>query len=118
MVRDFTIDDGSFSYDASFGSDSPFIQLDKLRHGNISVNFGEYTVDLTGIADVEAHCRIHADCSFGELTILVPRRYAIIADSSTSFASLDILGQPDNPNAGTISLDADASFGSIRIQYV
>lgn len=118
MIRDYSVDGDHFIYDASFGSDRQAVQLDKLRCGEISVNFGDYAVDMTGVASLDEKCTVCADCSFGELTILIPRRFTVIPDSSTSFASLDVQGHPDASSEGTIHLNADVSFGEIRIQYI
>ena len=115
--RDYNVDGDGFTYDASFGDDLQHIQMDTLRNGTISVSFGDYTVDLCGVAALDTQCRIQADCSFGALTILVPRRFTVIPDSSTSFASFEIQGHPDAVSDGTIRLNADVSFGEIRIEY-
>ena len=95
IAQDYSVNGNSFTYDASFGSSNQLVKMDTLAHGTISTNFGEYTVDLRGVASVEPGCRIHADCSFGELTILVPVQYCVLPDSSTSFASFEIKGSPD-----------------------
>lgn len=116
--HDYTVDGNHFTYEANFGSSTQAVLLDKLQSGAISTNFGEYTVDLTGVASVESGCRIVAECNFGELTILVPRCYAVLPDSSTSFASFEIKGQPDSNSQGTISLCASVSFGEICIRYI
>ena len=118
VCNDFSIDGCNFSYDASFGDAFQQVTMEKLQTGHISVNFGDYEVDLSGVEALAENCRIHADCSFGELTLLVPRRYSVIADSSTSFAGFEFKGQPDPIAEGTIKLDADVSFGNICVQYI
>lgn len=118
MCNDYAVDGNSFSYDASFGSATQIVEMDMLRHGKISTNFGEYTVDLSGISAVDEYCTVNADCSFGELTILVPRCFKVIPDSATSFAGFEVSGQPAINPSGTIHIKADASFGEICIQYV
>ena len=118
FCNDYHIDGNTFTYDASFGESMQAVILESLYRGDISVNFGEYTVDLTGIAAVENGCRLIAHCNFGELIIQVPRCYQIISGSSTSFASFNIQGQPDTETRGTIHLDADASFGQITVVYI
>ena len=100
----YNVEGNSFSYDASFGSNFQSVEMEALLSGHVSTNFGDYTVDLSGVKALEAGCKIHADCSFGELTILVPRRFTILPDSSTSFASFEIHGQPDAATSGSISL--------------
>ena len=118
MTRDFHIDGTGFAYDASFGDSSEYIEMETLSHGSISVSFGDYIVDLRGVAKVEPKCTLTADCSFGELTLLVPRRYGVLPDSSTSFADFRIDGHPDTSTEGSISLQADVSFGEICVKYV
>lgn len=118
ICNEYHVDGTAFSYEASFGDSTQYIEMETLRHGSISVSFGDYTVDLRGIATVEAGCTITADCSFGELTLLVPRRYMVVADSSTSFASFEIDGNPNTNPDGTFCLLADASFGEICVKYI
>jgi len=118
MTHDYTVDGNRFTYEANFGSNIQLIQLDALQFGEITTNFGEYTVDLTGVASLDAGCRINAECNFGELTILVPHGYTVLPDSSTAFASFEIKGQSDVNSRGTILLNASVSFGEICIQYI
>ena len=118
ICNDYSVSENTFCYDASFGSNTQIVQLGKLKSGQISTNFGEYTLDLSGIAALEDPCRIEANCSFGELTILIPRSFTVIPDSSTSFAGFEIKGQPSSNPSGMIHLNADVSFGEICIQYI
>lgn len=116
--HDYTVNGNHFTYEANFGENTQPVHLEVLQSGDISTNFGEYTVDLTGIGAVENNCRITASCNFGELTLLVPRCYSVIPDSSTSFAGFEIKGQPDSCTQGIIHLDASVSFGEICIRYI
>lgn len=116
--HDYKVDGNNFEYEASFGSSTQLVQLDKLRSGKICTNFGEYTVDLSGVADVENGCRLDAECNFGELVILVPRAYTVIPDTSTSFASFQLDGHPEEVSKGTILLNASVSFGDITVRYL
>lgn len=117
-THDYNVEGNSFTYDANFGSSTQLVQMDKLRTGNISTNFGEYTVDLTGVEALENPCHLNVDCSFGELTILIPRCYTVFPDNSTSFASFEIKGSPDTVSKGSIYLNASVSFGEICIRYL
>lgn len=114
----FDISEDSFDYCASFGEAHRDIRLAQLRSGSISTSFGSYTVDLSGVENVLPGCSLDANCSFGELTILVPSRYQVNCNSSTSFSGIDINGHPDGIPAGVIELDANCSFGQISIKYI
>ena len=118
ICNDYQIDGNCFTYDASFGDTVQLIEMEKLQCGHISTNFGDYTVDLSGVNALVEKCTLHADCSFGCLRILVPNRFMVCADSSTSFANFDIQGQPNAIPVGTIFINADVSFGEITVQYI
>lgn len=115
---DFTVDEHTFDCSLAFGENTHCIDIPLLQGGDIDVSFGELTVDLTGCEDVFKNCKIDADCSFGELILLVPKRFRVETNSSTAFAGLDIVGQPDPEPQGIIRLDADISFGEITVKYV
>ena len=112
------IDEDCFTFDASFGESAQLVQLDELHTGSISTSFGSYTVDLTGVKSLGPDCKLSADCSFGELTLLIPKRFNLRPASSTAFAEIEITGVPDEEADGIILLNASASFGSIQIKYI
>lgn len=115
---DFRTDGDSFRFSASFGSRRQYVQMARLQQGRISTSFGEYTVDLSGVRELAPGACIQAECSFGELTLLMPRRFSVRSKSSSAFASVDIAGTPEENPEGEITLEASASFGEIRIQYI
>ena len=110
--------DDSFRYSASFGSDRVCVELPVMREGDIDVTFGDYIVDLRGVETVDAPAKLDVDASFGELTLLVPRRFMVNMHQDTSFSGVEIKGHPDEAPEGTIYMDADVSFGSLVIDYV
>ena len=110
--------DDSFRYSASFGSDRVCVELPVMREGEIDVNFGDYIVDLRGVETVDAPAKLDVNASFGELTLLVPRRFMVNMHQDTSFSGVEVKGHPDEAPEGTIYMDADVSFGSLVIEYV
>lgn len=112
------LEEDSFMFDASFGENTQYIQLLLLNSGSISTSFGSYTVDLSGVESVGPECKVSADCSFGELTLLIPSRFAVRPNCTTAFADIEVTGAPDVESQGSIQLAADASFGSIQIKYI
>ena len=114
----FTTGTDTFSCSLSFGENTHYVALPLLKSGDIECSFGELTVDLSNCAQVAEDCEIEANCSFGSLNILVPKRYFVNLDRSSAFGSIDISGQPDHEPEGTIELDANVSFGQIQICYI
>ena len=108
----------SFDYSASFGEERRLVTLSELNTGHIETCFGDYTVDLSGVEQVGSHCVLEANCSFGELRILVPNRFCVKMDSSTAFAEASLHGNPGSDACGTILLEAHANFGEIRVEYI
>lgn len=114
----YDVEEDAFSYSASFGETTQRVDMPRLREGNISASFGEFTVDLSGVQEVAQDCMINASCSFGELTLLVPRRYEVCSYNVTSFAEIQVSGHPEDHPQGFIRVDAHASFGEITIRYI
>lgn len=116
--NDYQVDGESVIYSASFGEQNQYISIPRLSCGKIDVSFGDYELDLSGVEEISEGCSIEANCSFGDLTLLVPSRYRVQCDSSTAFASVEVHGNPDaNPEA-VILLRASASFGEISVKYI
>ena len=110
--------DGMLDCNLAFCEVSTVVDAPRLRGGNVSVSFGELELDFSGCEEIAPGCTIEADCSFGELTIKVPRRYRIDADTSTSFGNYEVSGSPDAEPVAVINLVASASFGEISIKYI
>ena len=114
----FTTDTDSFDCSLAFGGKKHDIQLPLLRWGNANCAFGDLTVDLSGCEKISEDCQIDAKCCFGELTILVPKKYRAQIDSATTLAGVDVKGQPDPDPQGVIEIHAAVSFGEILIKYI
>lgn len=118
FCNDYRTEGNSFYYDASFGDSEQFVLLQTLESGQISVNFGDFIVDLSGVTTVEQNCKLQAECNFGQLSIRIPRCFQVSTASSTAFAGFEIHGQADPNPRGTINLEADVSFGTIVVYYI
>ena len=114
---DYSTGADCFDMDASFGSMTQLITLPLLREGNIDTCFGSYTVALTEVDAVAADCTLDVNCSFGQITLLVPKRFCIRNSPTTAFGNTEIIGEPDPQPEGYIELDATVSFAKIIIEY-
>ncbi len=116
--HEYRVTDGFLQCSNSFGEENQIVVTDRLTGGKISNSFGEYTVDFSEVEEVSEGCAIEASCSFGELELRVPKRFAVTHKSSTSFAGFDVDGRPDEVPEGVIHLKASVSFGEITITYI
>ncbi len=114
----FSTREDGFTCDMAFGSNTHYVDLPRLRHGHMECSFGELTVDLSGCEEIAEDCALTADCSFGQLNILVPQKYRVEPNTSTAFGNITTTGQPDSDPQGTVLLHASASFGEIQVRYV
>lgn len=111
------LDDGIFTYDQSFSTETCRVDTECLEGGKVEVSFGEYTVDLSGVKSVASGCTLDISCSFGELTVLVPEIFWVNWDGDSAFGSIEVEGQPSANPEGTIHIHARSSFGSVEVQY-
>ncbi len=116
--NNYTFDGETFDYALSFGDARQYVAMPVLSRGTVSTSFGDCTLDLSGVEQVSADCNLTVHCSFGDVEILVPRRYHVKMVSDTAFADVDISGHPDPEPAGIIHLTAHARFGNISITYI
>ena len=115
---DFNTTDDSFAYSATFSQRTERVEMKQLSRGEISVSFGEYTIDLSGVESVSSSCRIEANSSFGELTLRVPGRYSVRCDTSTAFGNFEVHGHPDPDSVGIITLEGSVNFGELTVEYM
>lgn len=114
----FVEENEHFDCSISFCDNTHVIALPRLSSGGASVSFGELTLDLTQCEEITDNCTLDLSCSFGELTLLVPKTCHVVPDIHTSFGSVDFSGRPTADSTTTVCLDGSVSFGSIEIRYV
>ena len=115
---DYQVNGDRFVFEASFGDTDQLVSMPRLAYGKISTSFGDYDIDLREVEELTDDCHLDISCSFGELTLYVPRRYAVKPVTSTSFAEFSVEGHPDSTPAGIINVKANVSFGEITIEYI
>lgn len=116
--NEYTVDGEGFEYDFAFGDGVQNVALPVLSKGEVNMSFGELILDLTGCGKIADGCSLEANCSFGDLVILVPKNCRVLPESSTSFASFSIVGEPDAEPVATIYLEGNVSFGEIVVKYI
>ena len=114
----FQAEGETFTCDCCFGGNKHYVELSRLSSGSVNASFGETTVDLSGVAEVSGDCTVEVNLSFGDCTILVPRRYRVELVKNASFAAVNLEGDPDPTTDGTIRVIANASFGEVTVCYI
>ena len=107
----------SFNCGIRFGEVSHSITPPRLREGEVSVSFGEMTLDLTGCGEITEHCQVDVRVSFGELRLKVPKKYRVECAAGTAFGDISTHGHAD-ADAAVITLTGNINFGELDIIYV
>lgn len=115
---DFQSEEDTFTYNASFGEAQQVVELATLRGGAVNVSFGDYTLRISEQTELTDDCTINTNCSFGQLTILVPRKFEVKSFTTNSFAGFEVIGQPDPDPVGCICLETTCSFGQTEVKYI
>lgn len=118
LRHDYTCTDGYMRCDVSFGSYRTVVTTDLLRGGEIDASFGDFIVDFSACRAIAPDCTVNVDNSFGSLTLLVPKRFAVeVAENERFAASAEIEGSPAAQPEGTLHLKIDNDFGTLSIRY-
>lgn len=118
MKNIFETEADSFTCATSFGADSHPINMTLLSRGKAEVCFGDLTLDLTQCETFAENCQLELRSSFGELTVLVPRRCRAETSILTAFAACEAFGTPDPQADARIYVNGNAHFGHIVIRYI
>lgn len=114
----FEIEDKRFRAAVRFAEMERTVCVEELESGSALISFGELELDLSGCEGIGQNCVIDVCCAFGELTIKVPRKVAVITNLTSSFGDVDTDGEP-LPNAvGTVLITGSVSFGSVTVEYI
>lgn len=115
---DFSAEGEGFLCTTSFGEDKRAVELPRLVSGEATVSFGDLTVDITGCRQIAPDARLKLECSFGSLTLCLPRTCRVEHCADTSFASVSFKGRSAEDAPDRIYLDCSVSFGEIEIVYI
>lgn len=107
-----------FTCSLSFGEAHRLVELPRLSGGEATCSFGELELDLSGCGEIVDECTVEVSCSFGEMTVLVPRQYRVQCEAVSSFGGIETEGTADPSPKGTICLTGGVSFGALNIRYV
>ncbi len=118
IKNSFETEADSFTCATSFGADSHPINMTLLSRGKAEVCFGDLTLDLTQCETFAENCQLELRSSFGELTVLVPRRCRAETSVLTAFAACEAFGTPDPQADSRIYVNGNAHFGHIVIRYI
>lgn len=118
QVHRCDVQDDHFHCENAFSTNDYHIRCDHLISGTVENSFGEVTVDLSGVSTLAPDCDLSVESAFGKATILVPARFAVRLVSESAFGSVETAGQSQPQPEGTMTIDAEASFGSILVRYI
>ena len=109
--------DGWLESSYCFGNFHQPVATDLLQGGSVDASFSQVELDLRDCKAVAPHCKLELDCAFGEIVLLVPRRYKVNLNKSAAFGDVRVQGEPA-ADAEPIRVEGSASFGQIIVRYI
>lgn len=112
------VEDGYLSCNGSFLENTYRVQTGELKGGDVSLSFCEFVLDFSGVERVAENCCIDLNACLGEVELKVPARYRLELSTSKAFGDTSFRGHPDPEPEGVIYVDANLSFGELRVHYI
>lgn len=116
--NNFNCDDEHFSCETHFGENDYRIDLPRLSGGTGDVSFGQMTVDLSACEEIAEDCHVELSCSFGQLTVLVPKKFQTKVLPSAAFGNVEEKGMADAAAKSLLTLSCDVNFGQITLRHI
>lgn len=110
--------DGVLDYSVSFGDRTYRADADLLKGGLVQTSFADTCLDLGGVKELAPGCTLTVRCSFGDMRILVPKRFRVECAVAGSFGGVDVRGCCDEEPEGELRLEGGVSFGDLKVEYV
>jgi len=106
----------------SFGKSNKYLQSGNLKSAYLSCNFGELNVYFENAALNSSGAKVTADCSFGEISLYIPRGWNVQNNIHTSIGSVGDVEEANHHNRNTtgpdLKLVGNVHFGNVKIIYV
>ena len=110
-------ENGYLRFSCSFTSKKAMGYTNIIKGGEITLSFGELSLDLTRCEKVAEGATLRVTASFGEITLYMPKTIAVVMDRNAAFGDVKIEGSPDPDAKYHLALNCTASFGEIRVIY-
>lgn len=114
------IDGNDILVRASFSESCKYLQADRLRKARLIASFGKLSVYFDQVRLDPAGAVVELNASFGEMVLYLPGSWNVVDRIYTGTGAVNTdehRSQPD-PNAPTVTLTGNVSFGQLKIRYV
>jgi len=116
--NDLQLEGDTFSCETYFGENDYLIRLPRLAGGTGDVSFGQMTVDLSACEEIAEDCHVELSCSFGQLTVLIPKKFQTKVLPSAAFGNVEEKGMADAAAKSLLTLSCDVNFGQITLRHI
>jgi len=103
-----------------FGGVSRYLHSDNLETLELSCNFGGMDIYMDQVQLSPNGATAHVDCKFGGVDIYVPAHWRVVDQIRASIGSSDVDErlQSADPNAPTLTLKGNVSFGAVDVTRI
>lgn len=110
-------EDGFLNASMSFGSEDIHYDNRQLKGADIDASFGDYTIDLRDVEEIEEDTVLEVDVKFGNMDLYLPKGVNLIKNVSASFGACDVSGTPRGEQRKNIYVKGNVRFGNLDIYY-
>ncbi len=112
----FGEEDGFVTMEGSFGVYSRAFSGGIFQGGDVSISFGEGTLDLRQAASCEPNTQLEVSVAFGKLVVFVPPTMRVVDNTNQSFSSVSNNTENNAGAQDVLTLSGSVSFGDLQIQ--
>lgn len=109
--------DGMIDYEAAFGDRDVIAEAKHIAGGKIETSFGDFSLDLRGVASFAPDARLDMDISFGDFILYLPKTVRVETDKDGSFSSFEMDGGPAANAPYCLTVHSEVNFGELTIEY-
>ncbi len=106
----------SFSKTVIFGGEKKKINSTNFKGGELNVVFGEFQLDLRDVQVSKGGAKIHINCAFSELEILVPKGCRIKAKGSNLLGSWRVAVKERDVSEPVLNITGGVALGEVNIR--
>lgn len=113
-----TLDGDKIFARARFTEACRYLHSEGLKKAELDVAFGQLKVYFDQATPDPAGAEVLVDVSFGEMKLYIPRSWRVIDNVTASLGAARNVEHAGEPDAPTLTISGNVSFGDLNVEYV
>lgn len=112
------LDGNKIFFRTSFGSAVKYVNSDNFEYASLECSFGAMKVYFDNALIQNGSATIDLDVSFGGVELYIPKHWAVVNQTDTSFGGIDEKNRCESNGSPVLTLTGDISFAGVTIIYI